>query len=250
MLPIEKDAYLIHYQSQRMVKRIKEAQLCIEDFLSLYPKVSGSVSFGKDSIVMMHLIHSIAPHIPFIWADRCEGGDIPEVYDLAKEYQIRGYDIITVKTPFSILELWSKYTIDDLLKRKIITKQLKETLRKAGEDYDGFFWGLRAQESKGRRRFALCHGDIFERKDGKATCSPVLFWSARDIWGYIVGVDTPYNPYYDLVSLKPFDREETRYSNWAGICSLSQGRHSDIKRVFPSFFAQLAAIEPKVRTYV
>jgi 3'-phosphoadenosine 5'-phosphosulfate sulfotransferase (PAPS reductase)/FAD synthetase len=240
--------YSIHYK--RMQQKIKNSLNDIERALSQDKKLYISVSWGKDSQVVLALVSQFTKDVDVIWIDRGEGGDIESVYQLSQEYERQGYKIHCVKTEQSIFDLYSRYSLSEIKKNKLITKELKTTLSAVNEGYDGFFWGLRAEECYGRRKYAQVHGDEYQRKSGKIVLSPVLWWSAKDIWAYICVNNIKYNPIYDILSQKSFDRENIRYSNWAGLVYLENGRFCEIQREFPELFNKLAAICPEVRRYI
>jgi phosphoadenosine phosphosulfate reductase len=240
--------YKILYK--RMTAKIDKALRVINNMLTVAPHSYVAVSWGKDSSVLLDLCIKVNPEIEIIWVDRGEGGDVPEVYELVKYYQNKGYNIRQLRTPLSILDLHRQYSLNELETNGAISKNLKTTFGLIEHEYDGFFWGIRAEESKGRRRLAMSKKEIFQRKSGLFTCEPLIWWNAAEIWAYIYHNNVTYNPFYDKVSMKPFDREQIRYSNYAGLVGLGHGRIWPIKKFYRELYDKIVEIQPDIRSYV
>lgn len=243
----EKLVYRLHFS--KIQHLIKESLKIIQSFLQDYPHSHISVSWGKDSTVMLDLCHQIYPQLDIVWIDRGEGGDVPEVYKLVDLYRKNNYRIRQIMTPYSILDLHRQYSLEEIEQKKLITKMLKKTCNKLNAEYDGFFWGIRAQESTGRKMFAKCYKEIFMRTTQVATCSPMLWWTARDIWSYLCMKQIPYNHFYDIVAQKPFEREKIRYSNYAGLVGIGDGRIVEIRRFYPKLYQQMVEVQPSLRNF-
>jgi len=243
----EKVLYKLH--GKRIKKKIEDALITIEKFCVVAPHSHVSVSWGKDSIVLLDLCKRVKKDIDIVWIDRGEGGDVPDVYGLIERYKERGYRIRRVPTPKSILNLYEDYSVEEVEQKKLITHMLKETCNKVNAEYDGFFWGIRAKESKGRKMFAKCYKGIFERTTGAKTCSPLLWWTARDIWAYIYINGVDYNTFYDKVSTRDFERENIRYSNYAGLVGIGDGRIVEIKRFYPELYRRMVSVCPHLKAF-
>lgn len=65
------------------------------------------------------------------------------------------------------------------------------------EDYDGWFWGLAKDESKARRHTLSMrwagqpHPTIFRYTDGRYRCCPLMHWSKMDLAAYIDRYELP-----------------------------------------------------------
>lgn len=235
-----------------MFKKIEKTENIIKKFLNKCKNPYISVSFGKDSLVCMDIILKIKPDIRVVWVDRGEGGDLPDTYKLIDYYKKeRNMNLIHLKTPHSLFELFNMYPIDEIASKRLITKQLKETFNKYTKksNTDGIIWGLRAEESKGRRHYAMTYGAIRKDKNGVLWCSPVLYWKSYEIWAYIFTNALKYLNYYDITSENDFDRQNKRYSNWVGDHGISEGRIWVIKRYYPELFQKLIAKFPIFKSY-
>ena len=244
--PQEEIVYPLHFK--RMNVRIDDALRTIRGFLDSVDRPYVSVSWGKDSIVVMDLCYRVRP-IPVIWVDRGRGGDIPATLDVVAHYEDAGYDIRRIPTPMSIMDLHRRYSIDELERGGHIPKMLKETFRDAERDFDGSLWGIRAEESPARKKMARGKGKIFRRRSGLLVCSPILGWTARDVWAYIHGRGLRYSAAYDMLAAGPMDRERLRQSNVAGIVNIGNGRMSELKRLAPDIYQELAEIRPEIKGF-
>lgn len=209
-------------------------------------------SFGKDSLVCLDIARRLNPDILVINIDRGEGGDLQEAVELYEEYaQKHNLNYHRVKAPKEILEIYREAGSLDNLERNDLKKNLLAGVKKAREKYDidCEIMGLRTEESRGRgflRKYGMFH---YSEPEGIYKCKPVLYWSGKQIWAYIVDNDVPYLNWYDkMAELTSY--EEARYSNWAGLFMARKGRFWMLKQKYPDEFNQLAQIFPEVRNYV
>ncbi len=113
--------------------------------------------------------------------------------------------------------------------------------------FDGSFWGLRADESKGRRVLLRSRGELFKTKIGLWRCSPMAFWTGSDIWQFIDYYKIPYNPLYD--NTKFSTRENIRNIGWLSTDGAERGRIVWLKHYYPSVFNMLSKEFPIIRSY-
>jgi phosphoadenosine phosphosulfate reductase len=108
-------------------------------------------------------------------------------------------------------------------------------LRRAIVGYDAWISAIRADQSADRSRARVVGWD---GKFGLMKINPLLRWSRRDVWAYIVTHDVPYNPLHDqgypsigcwpctrAVSKDEADEDE-RAGRWAGQAKTECGLHS------------------------
>lgn len=248
----EAEAYRLQYRNIT-VKRVERSLRLIEKTLAECKNPYVAVSWGKDSCAMLHLVLTVKPDIPVVWIDRGEGGDIPDIWDTINwwrdNYNIR---LIHKETPYSIFGLYEKFGFENVKKQGLITKQLKATFREIDDEYcfDCSFWGIRAEEAPGRAKMINARGAVIERKNGRKSCAPLARWTAMDVWAYIYEHGLETMKYYDIVSAKPLERNDVRYSNWSGYISLEYGRLVKLKRYYPDLFNTLKKYFPQFACYV
>lgn len=176
-------------------KKVDQAESIIKQALEIAPAYV-AVSWGKDSVVMLHLCQQIKPEIIAV----NYGSPEQEIVDNYTEV-ITNY---CQKFPTNYKELiglpeWASTpdTVQDRCNQLL------------GGNYTLAFVGLRAEESKNRKRSLTNNGLIHQYKSGKYVghyrVCPLGWWSWRDVWAYTVINDLPYLNSYDYK-----DRERGR----------------------------------------
>lgn len=251
-----REIYRLHAKLPAFRKRIANTHDIIREAMERIKNPYAAISFGKDSMAMLHLLLQHNPSMPMVWSDRGEEAELPATYpfvdQVLERYNINLQVIKPEMTMFEIYEVYGLPDIDEGVHRSIIKEinLVRAFARYTAENnIDGYFQGLRADESRGRLMFAKNYGPIFQRKkDGMTVCNPLLWWTARDIWAYIVTNDVPYHPEYDNNRFR--DREQLRLSNWSGLYWAQEGRLVELRYYHPDLFRQLANRFPEVKSLV
>ena len=106
-------------------------------------------------------------------------------------------------------------------------------LRRAVAGYDAWISAIRADQSTHRAKTSVVGWD---KKFELAKVNPLLNWSKRDVWAFIVTHDVPYNPLhnqgYPSIGCWPCTRavsvgeDDERAGRWAGQAKTECGLHS------------------------
>lgn len=208
---------------------------------------------------MVHLLLSLEPSLPVMYVNCGEWDEWPDTLRVKREFLARfPCEFIELSGP-SIIEFYREaglYIQDEEIDRAARQAQRRygESLGVALDDeairrgFDGAFIGLRKEESNNRARLFAMRGSLYYAETRKLwACHPLVYWSARDVWAYIVKYDLPYNELYDLA---PQGREMARNGAMLGTRSARYGRLTQIKRMYPEWFNRFAAEFPEVRSYV
>jgi 3'-phosphoadenosine 5'-phosphosulfate sulfotransferase (PAPS reductase)/FAD synthetase len=109
--------------------------------------------------------------------------------------------------------------------------------------------GLRTEESHGRSfliKFGTFH---FSKIEELYLCKPVLNWTGRHIWAYIISMNAPYLRWYDyMAAIQGYER--ARYANWAGGFTKQAGRFVALAKYYPEEFNRFAKEFPEIREYM
>ena len=169
-----------------LVDKIDHAKQIISDAVKKYgDKVEVACSFGKDSMVVVHLAIQIKSDIrifsvmtPFKPQETFE----------YKDKMIQLYNL-------NIVEFMSEETVDpDLPKTNPdeCCRILKvEPTKEAVKDLDAWICGLRNTEGRTRKDYKEV-----EEKGGLVKINPILNWTELDIWRYMAINNIPVHPYY------------------------------------------------------
>jgi len=209
MKAIEKAAYLAHSKTKGYLNRLDRTR----DLISKHPGYCSSVSWGKDSVAMVHLAtQTLGEHraINARYPNHNERfRDMDEVRDaLLNRDDMRTINYQEVDTPGE-WEMYEREGGGGFLTAE--TKKQREVCRWWKDNFvsnleaaslsmgaDGHFVGLCAEESRGRRMCLYVHGQSYERADGMKIALPMGWWSAKDIWAYHVVNNLPSLIIYDL----------------------------------------------------
>lgn len=237
-------------------KKLRKSKEVAKEIINKAEKPFVSVSWGKDSIVVAHLLWRQNSDIQMIWSDRGEEGEYPETYNLVEKWKEKfKINLLSLKPEMSMFEIYHKYGIPEVTsdKTKDIVKNINlvQTIDHYAKQhqYDGRIMGLRIDESRGRAHLGKRKGPLFFSKAQQIwICNPIIYWTARDVWTYIVENDLPYHPLYDENQIK--NREEIRLSNWSGVFDFQNGRVVELKMNHPELFEELAKKFPEVTRLV
>lgn len=252
----EQEKYRLHSKLPAFKKRLAKTEDVIQRALSMIKNPYAAISFGKDSMVLMHLLIQHNPDMPMVWSDRGAEAELPATYPFIEQVRKKyNLNLNIIKPEMSMFDIYRRYglpEVNDDIQKTIVTKiNLILPFAKYVQEnnIDGYFQGLRADESKGRHKMATKYGQLFERKkDGLIVCNPLLWWTGRDIWAYIIVNDIPYHPEYDNCRYK--SREDVRISNWSGLYMSRKGRMAELKYYHPELYQKLVQEFPEVRRFV
>lgn len=192
-------------------KRLRFAMTGIKKMLSLAPRSYVSVSFGKQSICLAHMVYSVCPEMPMYFLASGESWHIHNFSEVIGNFLSHTpINLEIIQTNHGAIDI-ARY-VEELSGRHPnikwqhrgnpdVTLSWKET-RDAGQhdlremcsrdEWDGWYWGLSKEESYGRRMTLSYrwgreqpHSSIFRYEDGKFRCCPLMNWTIYDIAGYI-----------------------------------------------------------------
>lgn len=175
---------------------------------------SVSLSWGKDSVVMLHLINKYCKKVKVIFAnthieypetykyrdimletvfkdaDYYETIPIKEFWDCVKEY---GYPHLRMTAESGSSKRSPKCCI--FLKERPLRNKQKEL------GVDLIFMGLQTTESMNRRRLFMHLGPYYFNKTNKLNiCLPLALWNDSDVKRYAKENNIPLNPLYSKMS--------------------------------------------------
>lgn len=188
--------------------KIIRAEILINHELRNKERPMIACSWGKDSMVMLHLVRKYCKRVMVVFSNT--GVEYPEtlVYrdKLLKEWDIKNYrETKPIKTFWECIKLYGYPKFRQMsnqgknrtpkccyyCKEKPAINLIKEYKP------DVEFVGLQASESMVRRLSFFREGEAFDsKKYGTRIVRPLMIWTDKDIWDYHEQENIPYNPLY------------------------------------------------------
>ena len=235
-----------------------------------------SWSGGKDSTVVVDLARQVDPHIPVVFFD--SGLQFPEtiqyLQDLAEAWRLNYHVIVADPDLLTVLIAgggFDHHAVDRRLRGQLadimITGPASEAHRRYGR---GSLWGVRAEESNGRRllyRRGLATetraqhqrspeqvraqaGGIVRRADGTVTYGPIWDWQRSHVFGYLAGRGIEPNPLYRKLADLGVPAQQIRVDSIVDASKLSNGHIAWLQKGWPDLFDRLATALPRLREWV
>ncbi len=198
-----------------------------------YPRLTMATAFGPEGCVILHMLAEIQPRVRVFNLET--GYQFPETLRLrdqiAERYGIE-VEMVTADTTvpqYEALHNGPLYVVDSnqcCHDRKVIP------LRKAVLGYDAWISAIRADQSAHRSKATIVGWDA---KFDLVKVNPLLHWTKRDVWAFIVTNDVPYNPLHDRgypsIGCWPCTKavgegQDERAGRWAGQAKTECGLHS------------------------
>lgn len=199
-----------------------------------HPKLTMATAFGPEGCALLHMLAEIEPGVRVFNLDT--GYQFPETLALRDQIAERyGIEVEMVRPETTVPEFERlnggpvyAHTPDRCChERKIVP------LRKAIVGYDAWISAIRKDQSADRARADMVGLD---KKFGLVKINPLLNWTRRDVWAFLVTHKVPYNPLHDRgypsIGCWPCTKSvldgngDERAGRWAGQAKTECGLHS------------------------
>lgn len=232
MTPTERAAFLAHTLTGEYRRAIARAEAIIQRAIDALPPAFVAVSWGKDSVVMLHLVQRYLPDVPVVHVgDRHEDwlDNYTAVRDeYARRQPLPNYNHVEVE-----------------IGGASVTAAINNT--PLPEQYPARYLGLRLEENGGRvfalRRYGAIHQYTTGQQAGQWRICPLIDWRWRDVWAYIADHELPHLSAYDHPALGPKSTSRTSsvYSRRLFTASpthggLQMGRVAAMRQYAPRFY--------------
>lgn len=168
---MEKKTALLYAQLKPYKALVNKTKGFIKWALARVEKPYIACSFGKDSSVMLHLIHSIDPSITVRFI-RWEG----------ETENIDNYN--------EVIHLWNLENLQQIeFNRNTLLDKGKDRYDAIG--FDSFFVGLRMEESTVRRITIKKLGLFYKNTSNVVRICPIAEWLEKDISTYVLANELP-----------------------------------------------------------
>lgn len=205
--------------SAELDRLVDQATRAIHQFITDGECVVGT-SWGKDSVVLCHLVWQVDMTVPVGYSirderrpDRRNNPDAPAVRDA-----------FLARFPFP--NYFETATAEP------------EALREMNSEFGGrYISGVRGDESSQRDTAMKRHGLISAN-----SCRPIGFWKAKHVWAYLARHDLPIHPAYAMTDGGAWNRDRIRVHSFGDTERGSGvGRLDWERRYFPEVWRDLDA---------
>ncbi len=198
-----------------------------------HPRLTMATAFGAEGCVILHMLAEIEPRVRVFNLDT--GYQFAETLVLRQRIADRyGIEVELVGSDTAVADYEKQHAGPVYLSnpdqccydRKIVP------LRRALVGYDAWITAIRADQSRDR---ATAQAVSRDHKFGLVKVNPLLRWTRRDVWAFIVSRQVPYNPLHDQgfpsIGCWPCTRpvqdgDDERAGRWAGQAKTECGLHS------------------------
>ena len=224
-------------------KKLRRSRKLVQDFIINNYKPIVLFSGGRDSLVVLHIVKTVAESIGIddvtaIYADTTVStpGNLDYVKDVCKELEVT---LVVVKPEQDFFKLVEKWGFPTRTRRwccyALKIKPIKDYL-KTIEDNKVIFDGIRRNESHKRRNYP----EIGYHRHFKCPCCHVIFyWSSNDVRRYIEKYKLKENPLYRI-----FPRATECWCT----AYKTANQFKALKEHFPELFAKFVEAEAKLKT--
>ena len=197
-----------------------------------HPKLTMATAFGAEGCCIIHMLAEIEPGVRIFNLDT--GYQFAETLELRERLKQRyGIEVEYIR-PESTVEEYEKehggplYVIRSdqcCHDRKIVP------LRRAVVGFDAWISSIRQDQTQHRAQAGVVQWD---KKFSLVKVNPLLSWTKKEVWGFVMKHDVPYNPLHDQnypsIGCWPCTRpvgegEDERAGRWAGSVKKECGLH-------------------------
>lgn len=197
-----------------------------------HPRLTMATAFGAEGCCLIHLLAEIEPAVHIFNLET--GYQFPETLELRERIKDRyGIEVALIRPETTVAEYEALHggplyaTSPDRCchDRKIVP------LRRAVAGYEAWISAIRRDQTIHRAAAGLVQWDA---KFGLVKVNPLLPWTKRDVWNFVVKHNVPYNPLHDegypSIGCWPCTQavgqgEDERAGRWSGSQKKECGLH-------------------------
>lgn len=204
-----------------------------------------SLSGGKDSVAMLGVVNEVAVKEKrdfTIWShvsDASFPGTIETIQECAN---ITGRKLILDESPVSAFDVIGQQSSRQFGK----TGYFFESIKRQSKTHDLAFVGVRAAESKRRKKACNAHGHLYFSKTPAPCwkCEPLCWWTINDVAAALQYYNLPIHPIYKKF---PTDTSAIRLGYATSLDLIEKGTLIFMKKNYPVLYQRLIQYRPELR---
>ena len=199
---------------------------------TFHPRLTMATAFGAEGCCLIHMLAEIEPAVRIFNLDT--GYQFPETLELRERIKERyGIEVELIKPELSVPEYEAEHggPLYRIRPDQCCHDRKVLPLRRALVGYDAWISAIRRDQTNHR---AVAQAVQWDAKFGLVKINPLLGWTKKDVWAFVLKHDVPYNPLHDQgypsIGCWPCtqpvkDGEDERAGRWAGMLKKECGLH-------------------------
>ena len=199
---------------------------------AFFPRLTMATAFGAEGCCIIHMLAEIEPRVRVFNLET--GYQFPETLELRERLKERyGIEVEYVRPEQTVEEYEAEHggPLYEMRPDQCCHDRKILPLRGAVAGYDAWISAIRKDQTQDRARAAVVQWDA---KFDLVKVNPLLGWTKRDVWAFVVNNGVPYNPLHDRnyprIGCWPCTRpvgdgEGERAGRWAGQLKKECGLH-------------------------
>jgi phosphoadenosine phosphosulfate reductase len=158
-------------------------------------KLTMATAFGAEGCCLIHMLAEIDPGLRIFNLDT--GYQFPETLDLRERIKERyGVEVEFIRPELKVAEYEQEHGGPMYRHRpdQCCHDRKLVPLREAVKGYEAWISAIRRDQTQDRAWAGVVEWD---RKFGLVKVNPLLSWTRKDVWGFVVQHEVPYNPLHD-----------------------------------------------------
>ncbi len=197
-----------------------------------YPRLTMATAFGAEGCCLIHMLAEIEPRVRIFNLET--GYQFPETLELRERIKERyGIEVEYVRPELTVEEYEAEHggPLHEMRPDQCCHDRKIVPLRRAIVGYDAWISAIRKDQTEHRAKAGVVQWDA---KFGLVKVNPLLGWTRRDVWAFVMKNNVPYNPLHDKnypsIGCWPCTRpvqgnEDERAGRWAGKVKKECGLH-------------------------
>jgi phosphoadenosine phosphosulfate reductase len=197
-----------------------------------HPRLTMATAFGAEGCCLIHMLADVEPGVRIFNLDT--GYQFPETLELRERVKERyGIEVEMVRPDMTVAEYEEEHGGPLYVHRpdQCCHDRKVLPLRRAVAGYDAWVSAIRSDQTDHRAAAGVVQWDA---KFNLVKINPLLSWTKKDVWSFIMKHDVPYNPLHDRgypsIGCWPCTRsvapgEDERAGRWAGKVKKECGLH-------------------------
>jgi phosphoadenosine phosphosulfate reductase len=197
-----------------------------------HPRLTMATAFGAEGCCLIHMLAEIEPNVRIFNLDT--GYQFQETLELRERIKQRyGIEVELVRPEMTVAEYEAEHggPLYNIRPDQCCHDRKIVPLRRAVYGYDAWISAIRRDQTNHRAVAGVVQWDA---KFNLVKVNPLLSWTKKDVWAFIVQHDVPYNPLHDQnypsIGCWPCTRpvadgEDERAGRWAGTAKKECGLH-------------------------